>query len=100
MMTIQINGFQQPIAKAVFLMTPNERKELYTALIPHARAAAKSGPSTRQEVSAEFGRLSAPDKLAFIQEIRNGVATAEAAIVGAQFDDALQAEIRSRKGGR
>jgi len=57
-------------AEWVSTMEEPERQELYKALIPHQRRPA--GPSTLDEVSSVFGRLSAKDKRFFITEIYEG----------------------------
>jgi len=94
------NGKPRTAAQWAAGLLPEERVELYQTLAPFMGEAStpSQGPVSLEKISADFGRLSKEDCMAFIKSIQAGVDIAEDALFESGFDRALSDELAKRKG--
>jgi hypothetical protein len=88
-------GQPQSVEQWVKEMLPEDRAALYRALTPHI-GAASTGPVSLEKFRIDFSNLSKEDRMTFINNIREGIAIAHAAMGEEELDAALQAELDRR----
>ena len=86
-------------------MEPDDRRQLYEALVPLSkRPYGETGATTLAEVSSVFTRLNANDKRFFIQEILDGAELGRAIFLESQtekdLDNVISNILKKQKGAK